>query len=181
MEPTGKSIVLGVCGGVAAFKSAAIVSKLVQQGHDVRVVMTAAAQQFVEAATFSALTGKSVVTHSFDPAFPLGAHIELARDHDLLVIAPATANLIGKIANGIADDLLSTLYLCCTNPVLIAPAMNCEMWEKPSFQRNFRQCVEDGVQVVEPQEGWLSCRVKGVGRMAEPETVLHKINELVNH
>ncbi len=181
MSDSDKSrIVVGVCGGVAAFKTAAMVSKLVQQGHEVQVIMTAASRQFAGDATFAALTGRPVAESSFDTRFPLGAHIELARDSDLLVVAPATANFIGKIANGIADDLLTTLYLCFTGPVLIAPAMNCEMWDKPSLQRNLKRCVDDGVALVDPQEGWLSCRTRGVGRMAEPETIQESVNEILS-
>jgi phosphopantothenoylcysteine decarboxylase/phosphopantothenate--cysteine ligase len=169
-EPT--RILVAVTGGVACFKAAALVSQLAQQGHAVQVVMTQAAQTFVGAATFEALTGRPVATDLFDSRWPLGAHIELARNHDILCVAPATANFIGKAANGISDDLLSTLYLCFTGTVVIAPAMNCEMWDKPAVQRNVEQLRSDGVQIVDPGEGWLSCRTKGVGRMAEPDTIL---------
>ena len=112
----------------------------------------------------------------FDHEFPLGPHIELARDYDLLCIAPATANMIGKMANGISDDLLSTLYLCFTKTVLVAPAMNCEMWESASVQRNIQTLQDDGgFERSGPEEGWLSCRVKGVGRMSEPEKIIQEI------
>jgi phosphopantothenoylcysteine decarboxylase/phosphopantothenate--cysteine ligase len=171
-------IILAVTGGVACFKAAALASQLAQQGHSVQVVMTPAAESFVGSATFAALTGHPVATELFDPAFPLGAHIELARQADVLCVAPATANFIGKAAHGISDDLLSTLYLCFTGTVVIAPAMNCEMWEKASVQRNVDQLRNDGVQIVDPGEGWLSCRTKGVGRMAEPALILEKLNEL---
>lgn len=170
-----EEIIIAVTGGVAAFKSAALTSQLVQNGFNVRVVMTPSAQKFIGAATFTALTGKPVVTETFDPQFPLGAHIELARNSSLLCVAPATANFIGKTANGISDDLLSTLYLCFTGPIIIAPAMNCEMWEKAAVQRNVKQLREDGVQIVDPQEGWLSCRTKGMGRMASPEEIAEQI------
>lgn len=175
---TSKKIVVGVTGGVAAFKTAAMVSRLVQDGHEVRVVMTEAATHFVGKATFTALTGSSVVTEIFDPEFPLGAHIELARNSDLLCIAPATANFLAKAAHGIADDLLSTLYLCFMGPVLMAPAMNCEMWDKATVQRNVNQLMEDGVNLVGPDEGWLSCRVRGKGRMSEPETIIEALLKL---
>ena len=174
-----KSIVVAVTGGIAAFKSAAMVSRLVQDGFAVRVVMTQSAAKFVGAATFRALTGKDVVTDLYDDSFSLGAHIELARDSDLLCVAPATANFLGKAAGGIADDLLSTLYLCFAGPVLVAPAMNVEMWNHVAVQRNVAQLNKDGVKFVDPQEGWLSCRTKGVGRMAEPDTIIKAINDLV--
>lgn len=169
-------ILLAVSGGVAAYKSAALTSQLVQQGYAVRVVLTAAAEKFVGPATFAALTGRSVVTELFDPAFPLGAHIELARDSQLLCVAPATANFLAKAATGLSDDLLSTLYLCFTGPVIVAPAMNCEMWDKLAVQRNVQRLRDDGVEFVEPQEGWLSCRTRGVGRMAEPADIYAAIS-----
>jgi phosphopantothenoylcysteine decarboxylase/phosphopantothenate--cysteine ligase len=174
-----KSIVVAVTGGIAAYKSAAMVSRLVQGGRQVRVVMTASAEKFVGRSTFRALTGKPVVTDLYDPAFSLGAHIELARDSDLLCVVPATANFLSKAANGIADDLLSTLYLCFTGPVLIAPAMNVEMWNHVATERNVKQLREDKMHFVEPQEGWLSCRTKGVGRMAEPETIIAAIADIL--
>lgn len=169
-------ILLAVSGGVAAYKSAALTSQLVQRGYAVRVVLTAAAEKFIGRATFTALTGQPVVTELFDPAFPLGAHIELARDSQLLCVAPATANFLAKAATGLSDDLLSTLYLCFTGPVIVAPAMNCEMWDKLAVQRNVQRLRDDGVEFVEPQEGWLSCRTRGVGRMAEPADIYAAIS-----
>ena len=173
-------IVIAVTGGVAAYKSAALTSQLVQLGYSVRVVMTPASEKFVGQATFAALTGQKVVLDLFDSAFPLGAHIELARSSQLLCVVPATANFLGKAATGQADDLCSTLYLCFTGPVILAPAMNCEMWEKAAVQRNVKQLREDGVHFVDPQEGWLSCRTKGVGRMAEPADILKVIQAHVD-
>jgi phosphopantothenoylcysteine decarboxylase len=169
------AIIIAVTGGIAAFKSAALTSQLVQQGFPVTVVMTPSAEKFVGAATFRALTGTSVVRDLYDPAFPLGAHIELARSHSLLCVAPATANFIGKAANGIADDLLSTMYLCFTGRVVIAPAMNVEMWNHPAVKRNLQQLQQDGVDVIDPASGWLSCRVEGKGRMAEPEQIFQQL------
>jgi len=174
---TEKNIIVAVTGGVAAFKAAALTSQLAQNGYNVRAVMTPAAQKFIGAATFAALTGHSVVTDIFDPQFPLGSHIELARSSDLLCVAPATANFLAKAACGVSDDLLSTLYLCFTGPVIVAPAMNCEMWEKASVQRNVKQLLDDGVTMVDPQEGWLSCRTKGIGRMAPPEDIASVIED----
>ncbi|MEM8866113.1 MAG: flavoprotein [Planctomycetota bacterium] len=166
-------ILIGVSGGVAAYKSATVVSRLVQAGHGVSVVMTHAATQFIGSATFSALTGRKVYSDSFDQGeHPLGPHIELARQADLLCVAPATADLLAKAAHGLADDLLSTLLLSFTGPTYLAPAMNTEMWEKPSVQRNVATLAEDGALMIGPGEGWLSCRTKGAGRMAEPEEIL---------
>lgn len=166
------NLLIGVSGGVSAYKTAALVSRLVQDGHGVTVVMTAAAQRFVGAATFSALTGRRVLTDSFDlDDHPLGPHIELARGADLLCVAPATADLLGKAAHGLADDLLSTLLLSFTGPVLMAPAMNTEMWEKPAVRRNVAAVEADGVSIIQPGEGWLSCRDRGSGRMAEPDEI----------
>jgi phosphopantothenoylcysteine decarboxylase len=166
-----KEIIIAVTGGVAAFKAAALTSQLAQSGYSVRTVLTSSAQKFIGRATFAALTGRSVVTDMFDPGFPLGAHIELARAADLICVAPATASFLAKAAHGISDDLLSTLYLCFTGPVIMAPAMNCEMWEKAVVQRNVKQLIDDGVEIIDPQEGWLSCRTRGVGRMASPEEI----------
>ncbi|MDA0658029.1 MAG: phosphopantothenoylcysteine decarboxylase [Planctomycetota bacterium] len=164
-------IVVGVTGGIAAFKTARLVSDLVQCGIQVDVVMTSDAQEFVGAATFAALTGRPVCTQRFDARFPLGAHIELARGRDCLCIAPATANFLAKAAVGIADDLLSTLYLSFVGTVIIAPAMNVHMWEHATVRRNVRQLEKDGVTIVAPGTGWLSCRDEGAGRMAEPEQI----------
>jgi phosphopantothenoylcysteine decarboxylase len=176
----GREIVIGVTGGIAAYKTAALVSRLVQAGANVRVVMTAAAEHFIGAATFTALTSRPVVRGVFDEnEFPLGAHIELAQQGELLCVAPATANFLAKSAQGIADDLLGTLYLCFTGPVLVAPAMNCEMWEHAAVRRNVAQLRADGVHFVDPEEGWLSCRKRGVGRMADPEKIFRSIADLL--
>lgn len=172
----GRELVIGVTGGIAAYKTAVLVSRLAQAGASVTVVMTDAAQRFVGPPTFAALTGRPVVTGLFDdPRYPLGAHIELARRADLLCVAPATANFLSKAVHGLADDLLSTLYLAFHGPVLVAPAMNSEMWEKPAVARNVRQLEADGVRIIAPEEGWLSCRTVGAGRMAEPEQIFDAI------
>ncbi|MDG1807951.1 MAG: flavoprotein [Pirellulaceae bacterium] len=170
-------IIMGVTGGIAAYKSAALVSHLVQANYGVRVVMTPSAHQFIGQATMAALTGRPVYTEIFagQDAHPLGPHIEFARDADLLCVAPATADFLGKAANGLADSLLSTLYLCFQGPVLMAPAMNCEMWEKPAVQRNIETLRSDGVHLIGPNEGWLSCRQKGAGRMSEPLEIAEQI------
>lgn len=171
-------IVVGVSGGVAAYKAAALVSRLVQSDFRVSVAMTRAACRFVGPATFAALSGRHVATKVFDSAFPLGAHIELAQRGKLLCIAPASADLLAKTAHGIADDLVSTLYLGFTGPIVMAPAMNCEMWEKPAVQRNVEQLRRDGVRMVDPEAGWLSCRKQGFGRMAAPEKIFATIQEI---
>ncbi len=170
-----RRLVIGVTGGIAAYKSAAMVSQLVQLGAEVSVVMTAAAQHFVGPATFAALTGRPVATEVFDPRFPLGAHIELASEAQLLCIAPTSADCLGKLAQGLADDLLSTLYLCFSGPVVAAPAMNDQMWQHPAVQRNVQQLRDDGVHFVDPESGWLSCRQSGVGRMADPAAIIAEV------
>ena len=172
-------LIIGVSGGIAAYKTAALVSSLVQQGHGVSVVMTRSARKFVGPATFRALTGRPVVTDQFDRHYPLGAHIELADRAELLCIAPASADLLAKAACGLADDLLSTLLLSFEGPILMAPAMNTTMWEKPAVQRNVATLRGDGVHFVDPQEGWQSCRRSGIGRMAEPADIQAAIERLL--
>ncbi len=173
-------IVVGVSGGIAAYKTAALVSDLVQSDIGVVVVMTRAAQKFVGPATFQALTGRRVLTRSFDGHdYPLGPHIELARQAELLCIAPATANVLAQAAHGLADDLLSTLLVSFSGPIVLAPAMNCEMWENPAVQRNVEQLRADGFHLVGPNEGWLSCRQQGMGRMAEPAEIAAVVRQLL--
>jgi phosphopantothenoylcysteine decarboxylase len=168
----GREILIGVTGGIAAYKTAALVSQLVQAGAGVTVVMTDAAREFIGAATFEALTGRPVPRGPFgDPQFPLGAHIELARRAEVMCVAPATANFLAKAAVGLGDDLLSTLYLAFKGPVIMAPAMNAEMWSKPPVERSVAQLLADRVTIVDPEEGWLSCRDVGAGRMAAPEKI----------
>ena len=167
-----REIVVAVGGGIAAYKVAALTSSLIQEGACVTALLTKNARRFVGPATFAALTGRPVATRSFDPArYPLGAHIELAQNADLIIVAPATADVIAKATTGLADDLLSTLLLCAECPVLMAPAMNAAMWNKAAVQRNISQLTTDGVTIIPPEEGWLSCRQTGTGRMAEPATI----------
>ncbi len=169
----GRRLVIGVTGGIAAFKTAALVSQLVQAGAAVRVVMTAAACQLVAPKTFEALTGQAALTDMFGPgAHP---HIELAEAAEVLCVAPATANLLAKAAWGLADDLLSTTLLAFPGPTILAPAMNSQMWQKPAVQRNVRQLREDGFILVDPEEGYLSCGTVGPGRMASPERIFQVI------
>ena len=149
-----KEILIGVTGGVAAYKTADLTSKLVQAGAKVTVAMTESATKFIGATTFEALTNRPVYRNTFEPVeHHQGEHIGLARRADLFVVAPATANFVGRIAHGLADDLVSTLALTITCPMLVAPAMNTEMWNKPAFQRNLTQIKEDGIHVVEPDSG----------------------------
>jgi phosphopantothenoylcysteine decarboxylase len=174
----GRELVIGVTGGIAAYKTAALVSQLVQAGAGVSVVMTRAATRLVGQKTFEALTGRPVGTKMFGPgAHP---HIELAQSADLLCIAPATANLLAKAALGLADDLLSTLLLAFAGPVVLAPAMNCQMWEKPAVQRNVRRLRDDGLVLIDPEEGYLSCGMVGPGRMASPEKIFQVIRQTLN-
>ncbi len=177
---TQPEVLIGVSGGIAAYKTAALVSQLVQSSYGVTVIMTQAAERFVGPATFAALTGRPVARQLIDDdRFPLGAHMELAERGQLLCIAPATANQMAKMVQAIADDLLSTLYLSFAGPVLVAPAMSTSMWEKPAVQRNLQQLRADGVQIVDPQQGWLSCRKIGIGRMSEPDTILAAIQHVL--
>jgi phosphopantothenoylcysteine decarboxylase/phosphopantothenate--cysteine ligase len=162
-----REILIGVTGGIAAYKTADLTSKLVQAGARVTVVMTESATKFVGPTTFEALTGRPVYRQIFEPIeHHQGEHIGLARRAELYVVAPATANFIARAANGLADDLVSTLMLTVTCPVLVAPAMNTEMWNKPATQRNLKQIESDGIRLVQPGSGWLSCGQVGAGRMA---------------
>jgi len=175
-----REIILAVSGGVAAYKAAMLTSMLVQRGAGVTAVLTRNARRFVGAATFAALTGRPVATRSFDPSVhPLGAHIELAARADLVVVAPASADILAKAAAGSADDLLATLLLCADCPVAFAPAMNTAMWAKPAVQRNVRRLEEDGATIIPPGSGWLSCRQQGAGRMAEPAAILAVIERIL--
>ena len=169
-----KEILLGVTGGIAAYKSAIIVSRLTQHGIGVTVVMTWSATKLIAPQTFEALSGRPV-QHSLFGTKMSHAHIELARSADLFCIAPATANILAKAAHGIADDLVSTLVLSFDKPILFAPAMNTVMWNKPTVQRNVRQLQDDGMFFVGPESGHLSCGETGIGRMTEPEKIVEKI------
>ena len=176
----GREILLGVCGGIAAYKVADLCSKLVQAGAGVSVVMTESAGQFIGATTFEALTGRPVYSNSFKPVEHFrGEHIGLAQRAELFVVAPATAHFLAQAAGGFAGDLLSTLVLTATCPLLLAPAMNCEMWAKKSVQRNVEQLRADGAHIVDPGSGWLSCGQVGAGRMAEPAEIMAAMSELL--
>ncbi len=165
----GRRLVIGVTGGIAAYKTAGLVSRLVQADARVAVVMTESATRLVAPKTFEALTGQPVRTDMWGPgAHP---HIELAEAAELVCVAPATANLLAKAACGLADDLLSTLLLSFSGSIVLAPAMNSEMWRKPPVQRNVAQLRADGFVLVDPEEGYLSCGTVGMGRMASPEAI----------
>ena len=174
---TGREILLGVSGGIAAYKSADLCSKLVQAGASVSVVMTESAAQFIGPTTFEALTGRPVSSHPIEHF--RGEHIGLAQRAELFVVAPATAHFLAQAAGGFASDLLSTLVLTVTCPLILAPAMNCEMWAKPAVQRNVQQLRADGVHFVDPGSGWLSCGQVGAGRMAEPVEILTAMQRLL--
>jgi phosphopantothenoylcysteine decarboxylase/phosphopantothenate--cysteine ligase len=167
---------LGVCGGIAAYKAAELVRLLGKQDCQVRVVMTASAQQFVTPLTFQALSGHAVHTELFDVQQEQAmGHIHLARWADCVLIAPASANMLAKIANGLADDLLSTLTLAADCPVFVAPAMNQAMWHKPATQQNLQRLRQQGVEIIGPASGEQACGESGLGRMMEPELICERI------
>ncbi|BFJ01769.1 MAG: bifunctional phosphopantothenoylcysteine decarboxylase/phosphopantothenate--cysteine ligase CoaBC [Priestia megaterium] len=172
----GKRILLCVSGGIAVYKAAALTSKLVQAGAEVKVMMTSSACEFVTPLTFQALSRNPVYTDTFDEKDPsVIAHIDLADWPDLILVAPATANMIGKIANGLADDMISTTLLAATAPVWIAPAMNVHMYDHPAVKKNMSTLSSFGYSFVEPGEGYLACGYVGKGRLEEPETIVSLI------
>ena len=179
-------ITLGVTGGVAAYKSAELVRRLQDEGHTVQVVMTRAAREFITPLTFAALSGQKVITDLFTNSDGGDANLESAIEHiavaqrtDLLLVAPATADILGKFARGLADDFLSALYLASTAPVVLAPAMNVNMWQHPATQENLATLRKRGVRIVEPGEGYLACGMTGPGRLAAQEEILKAVRELV--
>ncbi len=181
-------ITLGVSGGVAAYKSAELVRRLQQDGHTVQVVMTRAAREFITPLTFAALSGQKVITQLFageggsegEPNLDSAIeHIALAQRTDLLVVAPATADVLAKFARGLADDFLSTLYLASTAPVVMAPAMNVNMWQHAATQENVATLRARGVHIVEPGEGYLACGLTGPGRLAEQEEIIKAVQQVV--
>jgi phosphopantothenoylcysteine decarboxylase len=174
----GYEAVICVCGGIAAYKVATLVSRLVQDGCGVTVAMTHSARRLVGPATFRALSGRPVLTSLWHAEDPGGMeHLRPGEAADLIVVAPATANVIGKLASGIADDLVSTLLLGADCPVLLAPAMNVRMWQHPAVQRNIAFLREHQFLLVGPEEGWLACRDIGPGRMSEPEAILEAVGK----
>jgi len=172
----GKTIVLGVSGGIAAYKAAALTSKLTQAGANVYVILTENAGKFVQPLTFQSLSHLPVYTDTFDePDASVISHIDVADRADLIVIAPATANVIGKLANGIADDMLTTTLLATKAPVMIAPAMNVNMYSHPAVMNNMQRLASYGYQFIEPGEGLLACGWIGKGRLEEPEEIVRII------
>ena len=163
-------LILGIGGGIAAYKSAELARLLMQDGHQIQAVMTRAAEEFVRPLTFAALTNRKVLTDLFAIESAI-EHISVAQENDVLAIAPATADLIAKMAHGLADDFLTTLYLAFTGPVIIAPAMNVNMWQHPATQANLETLRRRGHRIVEPDSGYLACGMIGPGRLAEPEAI----------
>lgn len=171
---------LGVSGGIAAYKAVEVMRLLQKSGCEVSVAMTRHATEFVQPLTFRALTDKHVIVDDYDPANPDPiAHINFSQEIDLLLIVPATANIIAKFANGVADDFLSSTYLASNAPVLIAPAMNTTMWEQPATQRNVEQLREDGVHFVEPVAGELACKTVGTGKLEDVENIVAQAMRLL--
>jgi phosphopantothenoylcysteine decarboxylase/phosphopantothenate--cysteine ligase len=175
-----KRILLGISGGIAAYKAAELARRLVTAGATVKVVMTKSATEFVTPMTFAALTGQSVGMTLFGPGVHPLEHIWLGQQVDAIVLVPATANLIGKMAHGIGDDLLTTILIAATRPILVCPAMNCEMYANPAVQDNMAHLRERGMWVLEPEEGALACGAVGHGRLPETESILAALGKMVS-
>jgi len=176
----GREIIVGVCGGIAAYKVADVVSKLVQTGAGVTVVMTDAAQKFVTPLTFEALSGRKVRTSTWDLVDSGDTqHIKLTERADLMLIAPATTNIIAKVACGLTDDLLSLLICASACPVVFAPAMNDRMWANPIAQENVAKLKKVGYRFTGPEEGWLACRNTGAGRLADTQTIVDELTRMI--
>jgi len=181
MDLTGKEIVLGVTGGIAAYKSAEIVSRLRHSGANVHVIMTRNATEFIAPLTFQTLSANQVVTDTFEaPEYWNVEHVALAKLADIFVVAPATANILAKMASGIADDMLSTTLLATKAQILVAPAMNTGMWTAPATQNNVKVLKERGVRMIGPESGMLACGDEGAGRMSEPETIVGEICRILS-
>ena len=184
LEPTlkGRQLIVCVCGGIAAYKVADVVSKLVQRGAGVSVCMTRNATEFVTPLTFQALSGRPVRLDTFrliessDPQ-----HIAITERADLMLVAPATNNIIAKVAHGICDDLISTMICASACPVVFAPAMNSRMWQNSIFQENLAKLAKAGYRFIGPEEGWLACRSVGKGRMSEPAKIVAELSEMLAH
>ncbi len=177
---TGKKIIVGVTGGIAAYKTCELVRRLISLNAEVVVIMTSSAQKFVTPLTFESLSRNEVITDMFPPdKFVSTRHIDLAQWPDLFVIAPATANIIGKIRGGIADDMLSTVLISTIKPVLICPAMNVKMYENPMVQENIKHLTKHGYKFLEPEIGDLACRDIGKGRMPEPPKIVEEIIKIL--
>jgi phosphopantothenoylcysteine decarboxylase/phosphopantothenate--cysteine ligase len=175
------NIALGVGGGIAAYKAAELARALMTRGFTVNVIMTSAAEEFVRPLTFAALTGRKVVTNLFSTDDTLASaieHIRVAQENDILLVAPATADLLAKFAHGLADDFLSTTYLAFTGRVVLAPAMNTNMWNHPATQANLKTLRERGHQIIDPDDGALACGTVGPGRLAEPDEIADAVADL---
>lgn len=171
-----KTVVLGITGSIAAYKMASVASSLKKLGVNVEVIMTCNATQFITPVTFEAITGNRCIVDTFDRNFDFNIeHISLAKKADLFIVAPASANIIGKIANGIADDMLTTTFMACTCPKLIAPAMNTNMYNNNILQDNLRRCQNYGIRIIEPASGLLACGDAGRGKLPEPELLVEHI------
>jgi phosphopantothenoylcysteine decarboxylase/phosphopantothenate--cysteine ligase len=176
-----KNVALGVGGGIAAYKAAELARALMERAFSVQVLMTRSAEEFIRPLTFAALTGRKVLTHLFGAVSPEDTlasaieHIRVAQENQVLVIAPATADLLAKLANGLADDLLTTTYLAFTGPVVLAPAMNTNMWNHPATQENLAKLRARGHVIIEPDDGILACGMVGPGRLAEPERIAEAV------
>jgi len=181
-QPTlkGREIVVGVCGGIAAYKVADVVSKLVQLGAGVTVCMTAEAQRFVTPLTFEALSGRPVRTGTFDLVESSDPqHISLTERAELMLVAPATSNVIAKVAHGLTDDLVSLMVCAAACPVVFAPAMNDRMWAHPVARENVAKLKGIGYRFIGPEEGWLACRNVGAGRLSEPGKIAEEVSQIV--
>jgi phosphopantothenoylcysteine decarboxylase/phosphopantothenate--cysteine ligase len=175
-----KEVIVAVCGGIAAYKVADVVSKLVQRGAGVTVCMTREAQKFITPLTFEALSARKVRTDAFDlvdSADP--QHIALTEKADLMLVAPATSNMLAKVAHGLCDDLVSLMICASACPVVFAPAMNNRMWEHPVTQENFARLQKIGYRFIGPEAGWLACRNVGLGRLSEPGKIVEEVASLL--
>ena len=178
----GREIVVGVCGGIAAYKVADVVSKLVQLGAGVTVCMTAEAQKFVTPLTFEALSGRKVRTGTFDLVDTSDPqHIGLTERADLMLVAPATNNVIAKVAHGLCDDLVSLMVCAAACPVVFAPAMNNRMWEHPIAKENVAKLQQIGYRFIGPDSGWLACRNVGPGRLSEPQAIIDEVVKMLTN
>lgn len=176
----GRELIVAVCGGIAAYKTADLVSKLVQRGAGVTVVMTRSAQEFVTPLTFQALSGRPVRMDTFELAESSDPqHIGLTEKAQLMVVAPATANILAKVSHGICDDLVSVMICAAACPVIFCPAMNVRMWGNPVTQENVRRLEKLGYKFIGPEEGWLACRNVGKGRMSESGTILEEVSRML--
>lgn len=179
---TGKTVVLGVSGGIAAYKIPNLASMLVKQGAEVRVLMTKNAAQFITPLTFESLTGHKCIVDTFDRNFEFSVeHVALAKKADVFLVAPATANVIAKLAHGICDDMLTTTAMACKCPKLIAPAMNTRMYENPILQDNLRICRHFGITIIDPVFGHLACGDTGAGKMVEPEVLFDHLCQVIEY